>query len=105
MEEEKTFTEYLFHKKRHRRHHRNASHKSSVKQSNSDTNFIINRDKEIRDEIEDDIREKTRQNFKSSTYNHKHSSHCKYCKGFNKILKKDQTEFKISTPKRRFCSF
>ena len=92
MEEEKTFTEYLFHKKRHRRHHRNASHKSSVKQSNSDTNFIINRDKEIRDEIEDDIREKTRQNFKSSTYNHKHSSHCKYCKGFNKILKKDQTE-------------
>ena len=90
-EEEKTFTEFLIQRKRHRKN-RNDSTSSYIRQSNSDTNFIIKKERELRNEVEEDIRSKTKKTFKSITHDHKHSSHCKYCKGFRKLLKKDQND-------------
>ena len=90
-EEEKTFTEFLIKHKRHRKN-RNDFNKSYIKQSNSDTNFILSKEKELRNEVEEDIRIKSKTMYKSIAHNHKHSSHCKYCKGFHKILKKDRSD-------------
>ena len=91
MEEEKTFTEFLMQRKRHRKN-RNDEIISNIKQSNSDTNFIISKERELRNEVKEDIRSKAKNIFKRITHNHKHSYHCKYCKGFHKLLKKDQNE-------------
>ena len=92
MEEEQTFTEFLINVKKKHRRNRNESTKPSIKQSNSDTNFIMSKEKELREEVEEDIRTRAKQRYKSMTHDHKHSTHCKFCKGFHKILKKDRSE-------------
>ena len=92
MEEEQTFKEFIINVKKKHQRNRNESTKPSIKQSNSDTNFIMNKEKELREEVEEDIRTRAKQRYKSMTHDHKHSTHCKFCKGFRKILKKDRSE-------------
>ena len=93
MEEEKeenNFTEFLI-KRKYRRRKRKDPYKSNIKHSNSDTNFILHKENEFRDEIEENMRLKSKTVFKKMSHsNHKHSSRCKYCTGFHKLIKREE---------------
>ncbi len=88
MERENNFTDFLINRRKNRRN-RNHSTKS-LQQSNSDTNYVLYKEKILRDEVALDIRSKSKKKFKAITHDHKHTSHCKYCKSFQKLLKKDR---------------
>ena len=88
MEIEKNFTELLINRRKNHRNRNNSA--KSLQQSNSDTNYVLFKEKILREEIEEDIRSKSKMKYKTITHDHKHTSHCKYCKSFQKLLKKDR---------------
>ena len=92
--EDKSFTD-IIHKIKHSRRHRNDFSKSDLKPSNSDTNFVMKREKEKREISENILRTKSKNNYKNMLYNHKHTSNCKYCHSFHKLLKKDKSALSI----------
>ena len=79
---ERNFTELLINRRKNHRSRNNSS--KSLQQSNSDTNCVLFKEKVLREEIEEDIRSKSKKKYKTITHDHKHTSHCKYCKGFQK---------------------
>ena len=85
---EQNFTELLINRRKNHRNRNNSS--KSLQQSNSDTNYVLFKKKVLREEIEEDIRSKSKKKYKTITHDHKHTSHCKYCKGFQKLLKKER---------------
>ena len=92
--ENESFTD-IIHKIKRSRRHRNHSYKSDLKPSNSDTNFVMKREKEKREISENILRTKSKNNYKNMLYNHKHTSNCKYCHSFHKLLKKDKSALSI----------
>ena len=92
--EDESFTD-IIHKIKRSRRHRNDSSKSDLRPSNSDTNFVMKREKEKREISENILRTKTKNNYINKLYNHKHTSNCRYCHSFHKLLKKDKSALSI----------
>ena len=92
--EDESFTN-IIHKIRHSRRYRSKSYKSDLMPSNSDTNFIIKIEKEKREISENIHKVKNKNHYENFSHNHKHSSNCKYCQNFNKLLKKDKSALSI----------
>ena len=87
--EEKSFTSIL-QKMKNTKRYRNESCKSKLQTSNSDTNFIIDRESEKRQIAQDIIKTKSKNNYNNISFKQNHSSNCKNCHSFHKLLKKDK---------------
>ena len=74
---------------------RNESYKSELKESYSDTNFIILLESEQRKISHNIISSKSKNHYNNILYKQNHSSNCKNCNNFQKLLKKDKTELSI----------
>ena len=93
MEIDKNFTELLINRRKNRRNRNNSNDSNkSLHQSNSDTNYVLFKEKVLREEVQEDIRSKSKKKYKTITHEHRHTSHCKYCKSFQKLLKKERRE-------------
>ena len=85
----------IIHKINPSRKGRNDFLNSELQPSNSDTNFVIKREKEKRNITENILKSKRNNHNTKILHNHKHTSNCKNCHSFNKLLKKDKNDLYI----------